>query len=151
MKNLQQKATKTTKTTTLAVRQLSSDARDLIENACALFGTIERLEGHAQHDDPKIDELLAAAPKTLLDTIRICNGMPFAPDLDESPAVASGAAMLGAAMRDAAERLARVRGLVDAMLAAADIAHRERAYLDLLAELREAHDACLFFADPVTS
>ena len=61
------------------------------------------------------------------------------------------AAMLGAAMRDAAEHLARVRGLADAMLAAADIAHRERAYLDLLAELREAHDACLFFAGPVTS
>ena len=133
--------------TPLAVRALRSDANDIIENACALFGTIERLEGHAQHDDPKIAELLAAAPKTLIDTIRICNGLPSAPDLDESPAVASGVEF-GASMRAAAERLARVRGLADDMLSAPSIASRERAYLNLLAELRAAHDACLFFADP---
>ena len=63
----------------------------------------------------------------------------------------AGAAMLGASMRAAAERLARVRGLADDMLAAPSIASRERAYLNLLAELRAAHDACLFFAGPVTS
>ena len=60
----------------------------------------------------------------------------------------AGAAMLGASMRAAAERLARVRGLADDMLAAADLASRERAYLNLLAELREARTSCLFFAGP---
>ena len=58
---------------------------------------------------------------------------------------------LGPSMRAAADRLARVRLLADDMLAAADLATRERAYLNLLAELREAHTACLFFAGPVTS
>ena len=58
------------------------------------------------------------------------------------------AAFLGPKMRRSAAALARVRLLADDMLAAADLATRERAYLDLLTELREAHDACSFFAGP---